>query len=90
MARKSEEIMNQYNNLAFKAGNLQYQICQYEKDLDLINTTLRDLNMEYNQVQTQEKEVAEKIEEAKKAATESAKVEETKPALELVESTQKA
>lgn len=89
MARKSEEVLNEYNNLAFKAGNLQYQISQFTKDLDLINNTLRDLNLEFNQIQKNEAEVAKKIEEVRKAEAEKAVVADPKPALELVDSTQK-
>lgn len=45
--RTTQEIQTEYQNLAFKAGNLQFAIFQQQKDLDLINQTLRELNFEY-------------------------------------------
>ena len=46
-ARSVAEIQQEYQNLAFRAGNLQYEICQKNKDLDLINDTLRSLSFEF-------------------------------------------
>ena len=46
-SRSTQEIQAEYQQLAFKAGNLQYAIGQQKKDLELINDQLRDLNFEY-------------------------------------------
>lgn len=45
--RSVQEIQQEYQNLAFKSGNLQYEISQKKKDLDLLNSSMRDLNFEY-------------------------------------------
>lgn len=44
--RPLEEIQNQYAELSFKAGTLQYQVFTLGKDLGLINDQMRDLNFE--------------------------------------------
>lgn len=45
--RPTQEIQAEYQQLAFKAGNLQYAIVENGKDLSLINSTMRDLNLEF-------------------------------------------
>lgn len=45
--RTSAAVVQEYNKLAFKAGNLQYQITEQKRDLNTINETMRSLNLEY-------------------------------------------
>lgn len=65
--RTTAEIQQEYNNLAFKSGNLQYEIVERKSNLAMINDTMRSLSLEYVSV---------------KAAEDKAKAEaaETKPA----------
>jgi hypothetical protein len=44
--RTIEVIQNEYTGLAVKSGQLQYQIYTFQKDLDLLNSKMRDLNFE--------------------------------------------
>lgn len=64
--RTIEEIQREYGQLCAKAGNAQYQVATIQKEIDLINDRLRDLNLEAAAVQAAEA----------KAAQEAAKVEE--------------
>lgn len=59
--RSPDAVRQEYQNLAFKAGNLQYEIVCKQKDLQVLNDTMRELNFEYIEAQN-------KAEEAKKAA----------------------
>lgn len=52
--RTLSELQNQYTGLCNKAGHLQYQIYTFKKDLDLVNSTLRDLNFEAAALQAKE------------------------------------
>ncbi len=45
--RTSKAIEQEYQNLTFKSGSLQYEISCKTKDLNLINDTLRSLASEY-------------------------------------------
>lgn len=45
--RSTQEIQQEYQNLAFRAGNLQYELSQKGKDLTLINDQMRNLNFEF-------------------------------------------
>lgn len=45
-SRKVEEIQAEYTQLCCKAGHTQYQISAMQKDLNMINDALRDLNFE--------------------------------------------
>jgi septation ring formation regulator EzrA len=58
-ARTVEEISQEYSRLCAKAGHCQYQIETLKKDLEMINQTLRDLNLEAAKA----KEAAEKAKE---------------------------
>lgn len=64
-ARTVAEISQEYQGLCTRSGHLQYQINTMQKDLDLLNSTMRDLNFEAAAVQ--QKEAA-----AKAAAEQSA------------------
>lgn len=44
--RSFDQIQQEFGALCARAGHLQYQIFTFEKDLDLINTQVRDLNLE--------------------------------------------
>lgn len=59
--RSSEEIVKDYNNLAFKAGNLQYTIATQTKDLQKINETLQELNLEFVAAKNAEAEAAKEV-----------------------------
>lgn len=52
--RTSEVIVSEFNNLAFKAGNIQYEVHEKSKELTMINSTLRSLTLEYNKVKADE------------------------------------
>lgn len=66
--RTVPEISQQYTQLCTQAGHLQYEIATKTKDLDLLNSTLRDLNNEAYAAQQAEKEAKAKADaEAKKS-----------------------
>lgn len=44
--RAVSDIQSDYQNLCLKAGHIQYQIFALSKDLELVNSSLRDLNLE--------------------------------------------
>ncbi len=44
--RSVSEIQSEYQGLCMKVGHIQYQIFVLQKDLDLLNNTLRYLNLE--------------------------------------------
>jgi hypothetical protein len=44
--RSVQEIQQEYTGLALRAGQLQYQIYTFEKDLELLNKQMRELNFE--------------------------------------------
>jgi len=48
-------IQKQYTETCAKAGHLQYQLFTLNKDLELINNLLRDLNIEAATVAAKEK-----------------------------------
>lgn len=66
--RPIQEIQNEYSQLCMKAGQLYYQITTFQKDLELLNGTLRDLNFEAAASQRASAEAAEKAEAEKVAA----------------------
>ena len=39
-------IQEEYSSACARAGHIQYQISALKKDLDMVNSTLRDLNFE--------------------------------------------
>lgn len=41
-----DEIKAEYQNLCARAGHTQYQMYTLKKDLELMNSTLRDLNLQ--------------------------------------------
>lgn len=60
------EIQQDYQNGACKAGHLQYQIFTLQKDLDLVNETLRELNFEAAALQAKSNAEAKPAEGAAK------------------------
>lgn len=48
--RTVAEIQQEYAQVCTRAGHLQYQLYTLTKDLELINSTLRDLNIEAGNV----------------------------------------
>lgn len=44
--RSVQDCQNDYQNMCLKAGHLQYQIFTLKKDLELVNESLRDVNLE--------------------------------------------
>lgn len=52
--RTSADIQTDFNNLAFRAGHLQHDIYNKEKELKMFNESLRDLQVEYSKVKQQE------------------------------------
>lgn len=44
--RTVEQIRQEYSALCAKAGHMQYQLFTIERDLELLNETLRSLNLE--------------------------------------------
>lgn len=65
--RTTKDIQEEFNNLAFRAGHLQHDIFNKEKDLKVFNDTLQSLQLEYNQVKQQEDSVVKALSEAKVA-----------------------
>ena len=57
--RTVQDVQQEYTGLCARAGHLQYQINAMQKDLELINTTLRDLNVEASKFAAEEKIAAE-------------------------------
>lgn len=53
--RTIQEIQREYTNLMVKAGQLQYTLYAVNKDLDLVNASLRDLNLEASAIKESNK-----------------------------------
>lgn len=73
-SRSMEDIQKDYTITCNKAGHLQYQIYSHNKDLELLNSQLRDLNFEAAKVQGELQKKAEeaaKAQDADKRATEA-------------------
>lgn len=45
--RTLADIQQEYVNLSVKAGGIQYQIYVFEKDLELLNESMKSLNFEH-------------------------------------------
>ncbi len=54
--RTVAEIQQEYQGCCVKAGHCQYQLYTLEKDLEMINNTMRDLNLEAAASQAAEQE----------------------------------
>lgn len=64
--RTVQQIQEEYQQLAFRAGNNQYQIYTLERDLDVLNSKMRELNFEA--AAAQQAEAAKKAAEAAQVA----------------------
>lgn len=62
--RSMAEIQHEFSTLCARAGHLEYQIYTHEKDLELLNNQMRNLNFEAAAVKA--KEDAKSKEEQKK------------------------
>lgn len=67
--RTVDQIRGEYSRLCAKAGHTQYQISTLQKDLEIINGTLRDLNVEA--ATASQKEAAAKAASSAVAETEA-------------------
>lgn len=67
-SRTLEEIQREYTVILQRAGYLQYQQFVTEKDLAMVNESLRNLNLEANEVQTAQAAAKAKEEAAKAVA----------------------
>lgn len=57
--RTKEQIAREYSNLCTKAGHAAYQIATIQKDIDLMHSTMRDLNIEAARVDQEEQKAKE-------------------------------
>ncbi len=84
-SKSSQALQGEYQQLAFRAGNLQYSIEENKKDLALINSQMRDLALEFISAQAREqKEQAEAAQKASDEAKQAPKKLEAVPAAEPV------
>lgn len=54
--RDLEEIKVEFSNLCFETGKKQYELYLIQRDLNLLNEQLQDLNFEVIKLQALEKE----------------------------------
>ncbi len=66
--RTTKEIQSDFNNLAFRAGHLQHDIFNKEKDLQRFNESLVTLQIEYNTAKQKEDAEAKAAADAAEAA----------------------
>jgi len=59
--RTLQDVNKDYQMGCLKAGQMQYQIVTLQKDLDLLNATLRDLNFEGAHLQSVTAEAAKLV-----------------------------
>lgn len=76
-ARTMLDVNKDYQMGCIKAGQLQYQIVTLQKDLDILNSTLRDLNFEGAHLQAVSAE-AEKLVKAQTSPAADASGEQPK------------
>ncbi len=67
--RTLEDVQKEYNNLAYRAGHLQYELAVKSKDLDMLNEGMKSLSAEGTKLQ------AQAVLDKQKAAEEAAKAE---------------
>lgn len=56
--RTVDDIQQEYQQGCLRAGHLQYQISALSKDLDLLNESMRELNLEANAIKSKAAEEA--------------------------------
>lgn len=57
--RSIEEIQQAYQQACVRAGHLQYQVFALSQELEVVNQSLRDLNLEAAAVQAEASKSAE-------------------------------
>ena len=70
--RTFDEIQAEYASLCTRAGHIQYQVFALNKDLELLNNTLRDLNLEGATAKQKADEIAAAVAAAKQKDTTNA------------------
>lgn len=60
--RTSTDVQSDYNNLAFRAGHLQLEIFNKQKEIKLFNETLESLRLEFTKLKNEEDEAAKTVE----------------------------
>lgn len=63
--RTLDTIRTEYSQICSQAGHIQYQIATLSKDLELLNSQLRDLNMEATKLSKEQVEAPKAVEEVK-------------------------
>lgn len=66
--RTIPEIQQEYQNACLRAGHLQYQVFTLSNDLEMLNSTLRDLNLEAAAVKAADDKAKKQEEEPAKLA----------------------
>lgn len=61
------QVQSDYQNLCTRAGHVQYQLFTLEKDLSMINESLRNLNLEAASITAQEAKIAEESAQKEKS-----------------------
>ncbi len=60
-----QDIQQEYQGLCTKLGHMEYQVYTINKDIELLKSTLRDLNFEAASVQSKNAEIAKALADAK-------------------------
>lgn len=63
--REVSQIQLEYQQLCVRAGDIQYRVQALKKDLELVNSNLRDLNLEAAAAHGAQQKAASKPEEVK-------------------------
>ena len=59
--RTLQDIQLEYQNACLKAGQMQYQKAMLEEDLNLLNSTIKDINFEAAKLQSIAAEAAKLV-----------------------------
>jgi hypothetical protein len=87
--RSIGEIQAEYQSLCTRAGDLQYKVFIFSKDLELVNASLKDLNFEAAAAHSRDvKEKAKADEEAKAKEAGITEAPKSAPKLSVVEDAQ--
>lgn len=76
--RTMQDVQNDFGRLCQKAGHLQYEITIKNKDLELLNSTIKDLNFEAAAIQAKLQEQEQKAKEQALAVEAALKAEKEK------------
>lgn len=69
--RTYEEMLNDFNQLAYQSGKISYEIAQKIKDVDNFHNAMRDLSVKAAALKAKEPAVKEVIEAPKDVTNES-------------------